>query len=175
LEVSSFKKVRDEMGLTNVVPMIPFCRTPEEGRKTLESMKEGGLVAKSLGGDCATYVMCEIPSNILLADEFLAVFDGMSIGSNDLTQLVLGLDRDSGIVAHVANENNEAVKKMIAEIIATCKEKGKYIGICGQAPSDHKDFALFLVEQGIESMSLNPDTVVATTVAIAEQESKMKK
>lgn len=175
LEVAAFKKVREEMGLSNVVPMVPFCRTPEEGRKTLESMKEGGLVAKSMGGDVLTYVMCEIPSNILLADEFLAVFDGMSIGSNDLTQLVLGLDRDSGIVAHVANEKNEAVKKMIAEIIKICKEKGKYIGICGQAPSDHKDFALFLVEHGIESMSLNPDTVVATTVAIAEQESKMGK
>lgn len=175
LEVAAFKKVREEMGLTNVVPMVPFCRTPEEGKKTLESMKEGGLVAKSQGGDVLTYVMCEIPSNILLADEFLEIFDGMSIGSNDLTQLVLGLDRDSGIVAHVANEKNEAVKKMIAEIIGKCKEKGKYIGICGQAPSDHKDFALFLVEHGIESMSLNPDTVVATTVAVAEEESKMGK
>jgi pyruvate,water dikinase len=175
LEVRALKKVREEMGLTNVIPMVPFCRTPEEGKKTLEIMKEGGVVAKSQGGNCPAYVMCEIPSNILLADEFLAVFDGMSIGSNDLTQLVLGLDRDSGIVAHVSNENNEAVKKMIAEIIAKCKEKGKYIGICGQAPSDHKDFALFLVERGIESMSLNPDTVVATTVAIAEQESKMGK
>ena len=173
LEVRAFKKVRDEMGLTNVLPMVPFCRTPEEGKKTLESMKEGGLVAKSLGGDCTTYVMCEIPSNILLADEFLSVFDGMSIGSNDLTQLVLGLDRDSGIVTHIANEKNPAVKKMIAEIIKICKEKGKYIGICGQAPSDHKDFALFLVEHGIESMSLNPDTVVATTVAVAEEEKKL--
>ncbi len=173
LEVRAMKKVREEMGLTNVVPMVPFCRTPEEGQKTLEIMKEGGLVANSLGGDCTTYVMCEIPSNILLADEFLAIFDGMSIGSNDLTQLVLGLDRDSGIVTHIANEKNEAVKKMVAEIIAKCKEKGKYIGICGQAPSDHKDFALFLVEHGIKSMSLNPDTVVSTTVAIAEKEKKL--
>jgi pyruvate,water dikinase len=173
LEVLAMRKVREDMGLSNVVPMVPFCRTPEEGRKTLEAMKEGGLVAKSLGGSCATYVMCEIPSNILLADEFLEIFDGMSIGSNDLTQLILGLDRDSGIVTHIANEKNEAVKKMIAEIIPKCKSKGKYIGICGQAPSDHKDFALFLVERGIESMSLNPDTVVATTLAIAEQESKM--
>ncbi len=173
LEVLAMKKVREDMGLSNVVPMVPFCRTPEEGRKTLEAMKDGGLVAKSLGGSCATYVMCEIPSNILLADEFLEIFDGMSIGSNDLTQLILGLDRDSGIVTHIANEKNEAVKKMIAEIIPKCKSKGKYIGICGQAPSDHKDFALFLVEHGIESMSLNPDTVVATTLAIAEQESKM--
>lgn len=173
LEVLAMRKVREEMGLSNVVPMVPFCRTPEEGRKTLEAMKDGGLVAKSLGGDCLTYVMCEIPSNILLADEFLEIFDGMSIGSNDLTQLILGLDRDSGIVTHIANEKNDAVKKMIAEIIPKCKSKGKYIGICGQAPSDHKDFALFLVEHGIESMSLNPDTVVATTLAIAEQESKM--
>ncbi len=175
LEVLAMKKVREEMGLDNVVPMVPFCRTPEEGKKTLEMMKEGGVVAKSLGGNCKTYVMCEIPSNILLADEFLEIFDGMSIGSNDLTQLVLGLDRDSGIVTHIANEKNPAVKKMISEIIAKCKSKGKYIGICGQAPSDHKDFALFLVEHGIESMSLNPDTVVATTVAVAEEESKMGK
>lgn len=175
LEVQAMKKVREEIGLKNVVPMIPFCRTPEEGKKTLEIMREGGLSSKSQGGDMPCYVMCEIPANILLADEFLNIFDGMSIGSNDLTQLVLGLDRDSGIVTHIANEKNDAVKKMIAEIIPKCKEKGKYIGICGQAPSDHKDFALFLVERGIESMSLNPDTVVATTVAIAEQESKMGK
>jgi pyruvate,water dikinase len=173
LEVAAMKKVREEMGLSNVIPMVPFCRTPEEGKQTLAIMKEGGLVAKSLGGDCVVYVMCEIPSNVLLADEFLEVFDGMSIGSNDLTQLVMGLDRDSGFVTHIANEKNPAVKKMIAEIILKCKENGKYIGICGQAPSDHKDFALFLVERGIESMSLNPDTVVATTIAIAEEERKM--
>ncbi|MBI2474715.1 MAG: phosphoenolpyruvate synthase [Candidatus Taylorbacteria bacterium] len=175
LEVQAMKKVREEIGLNNVIPMIPFCRTPEEGKKTLEIMKEGGLNPKSLGGDMPVYVMCEIPSNVLLAEEFLSVFDGMSIGSNDLTQLVLGLDRDSGIVTHIANEKNDAVKKVIAEIIPKCKEKGKYIGICGQAPSDHKDFALFLVEKGIDSMSLNPDTVVATTVAIAEEEKKLGK
>jgi len=175
LEVAAMKKVREEMGLTNVIPMVPFCRTPEEGRETIENMKEGGLTAKSQGGNCPVYVMCEIPSNVLLADEFLAVFDGMSIGSNDLTQLVLGLDRDSGIVAHVADEKNEAVKKMIAEIIAKCKERGKYIGICGQAPSDHPDFARFLVDKGIESISLNPDTIVKTTVAVAEEEKKLGK
>ena len=175
LEVRAMKKVRDEIGLTNVVPMIPFCRTPEEGKKTLEMMKEGGLAPKSLGGDVTTYVMCEIPSNILLAEEFLEIFDGMSIGSNDLTQLVLGLDRDSGIVTHIANEKNPAVKKMIAEIIKICKAKGKYIGICGQAPSDHIDFAEFLVEQGIESMSLNPDSVIKTIIAIAEVEKKLGK
>ncbi|MDE1975253.1 MAG: phosphoenolpyruvate synthase, partial [Patescibacteria group bacterium] len=149
LECQAIKKVRDGMGLTNVIPMVPFCRTPEEGKKTRDIMRSCGL-------DCPTYVMCEIPSNVLLAEEFLNVFDGMSIGSNDLTQLVLGLDRDSGIVAHVANEENPAVKKMVKEIIGICRAKKKYIGICGQAPSDHPDFARFLVEAGIESMSLNP-------------------
>ncbi|MBU6231965.1 phosphoenolpyruvate synthase [Patescibacteria group bacterium] len=168
LECQAIKKVRDGMGLTNVIPMVPFCRTPEEGRKTRDIMKSCGL-------ECPTYVMCEIPSNVLLADEFLSVFDGMSIGSNDLTQLVLGLDRDSGIVAHVANEENLAVKKMIKEIIGICKAKSKYIGICGQAPSDHPDFAKFLVEAGIESMSLNPDTVIKTTIAVAEEEKRLGK
>lgn len=177
LECRAIKKVRDDMGLVNVIPMVPFCRTPEEGIKTLEIMAEEGLVTRFMAGrthskgpHVPVYVMCEIPSNILLADEFLEVFDGMSIGSNDLTQLVLGLDRDSGIVSHVANEKNPAVKKMISEIVTKCKEKNKYIGICGQAPSDHPDFALFLVEAGIESMSLTPDTVVKTTVAVAEKE-----
>jgi pyruvate,water dikinase len=112
--------------------------------------------------------MCEIPSNILLADEYLEIFDGMSIGSNDLTQLTLGLDRDSGIVTHISNENNPSVKKLISEIIKKCKEKNKYIGICGQAPSDYPDFAKFLVGEGIESISLNPDTVIKTTLALAE-------
>ena len=129
---------------------------------------------KSQDGNVPVYVMCEIPSNILLDDEFLEIFDGMSIGSNDLTQLVLGLDRDSGIVSHVANEKNPAVKKMIGTIIKKCKEKKKYIGICGQAPSDHPDFAQFLVEAGIESISLNPDTVVKTTLAISEEEKKLR-
>jgi pyruvate,water dikinase len=162
------KKVRDEMGLVNVIPMVPFCRTPEEGRKTRDIMKSCGL-------DCTTYVMCEIPSNVLLADEFLSVFDGMSIGSNDLTQLVLGLDRDSGIVSHVGNELNPAVMKMVKEIIGICRAKSKYIGICGQAPSDHPEFARFLVEAGIESMSLNPDTVIKTTIAVAEEEKRLEK
>ena len=178
LECLAFKKVREEMGLANVIPMIPFCRTPEEGRKTLEIMAESGLVARSMAErgshrtdtPVAVYVMCEIPSNVLLVDAFLDIFDGMSIGSNDLTQLVLGIDRDSGIVRGVADENNEAVKKMIAEVITRCKERGKYIGICGQAPSDYPDFAAFLVERGIDSMSLNPDTVIATTLAVAKKE-----
>jgi len=180
LEAAAVKKVREEMGLVNVIPMVPFCRTVEEGIKTQEAMAEAGLFTKyTLRGKSAKskavtpiYVMCEIPSNVLLADDFLDIFDGMSIGSNDLTQLTLGLDRDSGIVTKIANENNAAVKRLIAEVIAKCRARKKYIGICGQAPSDYPDFALFLVEQGIESISLNPDTVVRTTVAIAKQEKK---
>lgn len=165
LECKAMKKVREEMGFTNVVPMIPFCRTPEEGKQVVAVMKEHGL-DRAQDPTLKIYVMCEIPSNILLADEFLEVFDGMSIGSNDLTQLTLGLDRDSGIVTHIANENNESVKKLIAEIIHKCKEKNKYIGICGQAPSDYPDFAKFLVAEGIESMSLNPDTVIKIIMAL---------
>jgi pyruvate,water dikinase len=168
LECKAMKKVREEMSFTNVVPMIPFCRTPEEGKQVIEVMKEHGL-DRAQDSTLKVYVMCEIPSNILLADEFLEVFDGMSIGSNDLTQLTLGLDRDSGIVTHIANENNEAVKKLIAEIIHKCKEKNKYIGICGQAPSDYPDFAKFLVSEGIESMSLNPDTVIKIIIALSEK------
>ena len=147
--------------------MIPFCRTPEEGKQVIEAMKENGL-DRALDSTLKVYVMCEIPSNILLADEFLEIFDGMSIGSNDLTQLTLGLDRDSGIVTHIANENNPSVKKLVAEIIHKCKEKGKYIGICGQAPSDYPEFAKFLVDEGIESMSLNPDTVIKIIMALGE-------
>jgi pyruvate,water dikinase len=149
--------------------MIPFCRTPEEGKQVLAVMKENGL-DREMDKDSKVYVMCEIPSNILLADEFLEIFDGMSIGSNDLTQLTLGLDRDSGIVTHIANENNEAVKKLISNIIHKCKEKNKYIGICGQAPSDYPDFAQFLVNEGIESMSLNPDTVFKIIMALSKNQ-----
>lgn len=168
LECKAMKIVREDMGLTNVIPMIPFCRTREEGQKVIEVMKEYGL-DRTKDKTLKVYVMCEIPSNILLADEFLDIFDGMSIGSNDLTQLTLGLDRDSGIVTHIANENNEAVKKLVAEIIQKCKEKGKYVGICGQAPSDYPDFAKFLVDEGIESMSLNPDTVIKIIMALGEK------
>jgi pyruvate,water dikinase len=170
LECKAMKKVREDMGFTNVVPMIPFCRTPEEGKQVIEVMKEYGL-DRAKDSTLKVYVMCEIPSNILLADDYLEIFDGMSIGSNDLTQLTLGLDRDSGIVTHIANENNPAVKKLIAEIIHKCKEKNKYIGICGQAPSDYPDFAKFLVSEGIESMSLNPDTVIKIIMALSEQKS----
>ena len=169
LECKAMKRVRKDMGFFNVVPMIPFCRTPEEGKKVIEIMAEHGLDRAS-DEKLKIYVMCEIPSNIILADEFLEIFDGMSIGSNDLAQLTLGLDRDSGIVTHIANENNPAVKKIIAEIIHKCKEKNKYIGICGQAPSDYPEFAQFLVKEGIDSMSLNPDTVIKIIMALGEKE-----
>ncbi len=187
MEVAAMKMVREEMGLTNVIPMVPFCRTVDEGIKVQETMAEAGLITnyiahakgskfKLSAKQTATpiYVMCEIPSNVLLADKFLDIFDGMSIGSNDLTQLTLGLDRDSGIVTKIANENNEAVKILIGDIIKKCRARKKYIGICGQAPSDYPDFAQFLVTRGIESISLNPDTVVSTTIAIAKEEAKMK-
>lgn len=168
LEVKALKKVRETMGLQNVVAMIPFCRTPEEGRKVVEIMAKYGLNRKK-DKNLKIYVMCEIPSNILLADEFLEIFDGMSIGSNDLTQLTLGLDRDSGIVTHIANENNPSVKKLIAEIIHKCNAKKKYIGICGQAPSDYPDFAEFLVKEGIKSISLNPDSVIKTILKLSRK------
>jgi pyruvate, water dikinase len=183
LEVAAVKKVREDMGLTNVIPMVPFCRTAEEGEKVQEAMAEAGLYTKyalrgrSAKGKAVTpiYAMCEIPSNVLSADAFLDIFDGMSIGSNDLTQLTMGLDRDSGIVAKIANEKNPAVERLIAEIIAKCRTRRKYVGICGQGPSDYPDFAEFLVSEGIESMSLNPDTVVRTTVAIAKKERQLKR
>lgn len=168
LECKAMKIVREDMGLSNVIPMIPFCRTPEEGKQVIEVMKEYGL-DRAKDESLKVYVMCEIPSNILLADEFLEIFDGMSIGSNDLTQLTLGLDRDSGIVTHIANENNPSVKKLVAQIVHKCKEKGKYIGICGQAPSDYPEFAQFLVDEGIESMSLNPDTIIKIIMALGEK------
>lgn len=171
LECLAMKHVRENMGFTNVVPMVPFCRTPEEGKQVLDAMAEHGL-SKEHDKKLKVYVMCEIPSNILLADDFLELFDGMSIGSNDLTQLTLGLDRDSGIVTHIANENNPAVKKLISEIIQKCRAKKKYIGICGQAPSDYPDFARFLVEEGIESMSLNPDTVIKIIMELGKKTRK---
>jgi pyruvate,water dikinase len=165
LECQALKRVRDDMGLTNVIPMIPFCRTPEEGRKVLAEMEKHGLKRGENGLE--VYVMCEIPSNVILADEFSQVFDGFSIGSNDLTQLTLGLDRDSSLVAHIFDERNEAVKSMIRTIIQRAKANGRKIGICGQAPSDYPEFAKFLVEQGIDSISLNPDSVLKTMLVIA--------
>jgi len=171
LECKAFLKVRNEMGLTNVKMMVPFCRTVEEGRKVLDEMKSHGLVRGENGLE--VYVMCEIPANVILADQFCEIFDGFSIGSNDLTQLTLGLDRDSELVSHIYDERNEAVKRLITQVIKTAKEKGRKIGICGQAPSDYPEFAQFLVEQGIDSISLNPDTIIATTLKIAEEEKKM--
>jgi pyruvate,water dikinase len=171
LECAAMKKVREEMGLKNVKLMIPFCRTVDEGKKVLEVMAEAGLKRGEDGLE--VYVMCEIPSNVILAEEFAAIFDGFSIGSNDLTQLILGLDRDSEIVAHLYDERNEAVKRMVADAIARVKKAGRKIGICGQAPSDYPEFAEFLVECGIDSISLNPDTVLATTLRILEVEKEL--
>jgi pyruvate,water dikinase len=168
LECAAVKKVRDEMGLKNLKLMVPFCRTVEEGRRVQAEMEKHGLRRGEDGLEL--YVMCEIPSNVILADEFAEIFDGFSIGSNDLTQLILGVDRDSEIVAPIFDERNDAVKKMIASVIAAARAKGRKIGICGQAPSDYPEFAQFLVEQGIDSISLNPDTVLKTTVAILDKE-----
>lgn len=173
LECHAMKKVRDEMGLKNLKLMVPFCRTVEEGRRVLAEMEKHGLRRGEDGLE--VYVMCEIPSNVILAAEFSEIFDGFSIGSNDLTQLILGVDRDSEVVAPIFDERNPAVKKMIASVIATARAKGRKIGICGQAPSDYPEFAQFLVEQGIDSISLNPDTVLKTTLAIVEKEQALGK
>ncbi len=169
LECAALARVRGEMGLTNMKVMIPFCRTVEEGRKVLETMERNGL--RQGENDLEVYAMCEIPSNVVLAEEFLKIFDGYSIGSNDLTQLILGLDRDSGTVAHLFDERNPAVKQMIAQAIRAAHAAKKPIGICGQAPSDFPEFAEWLVEQGIDSISLNPDTAIKTAlrVALAEE------
>ena len=168
LECRAMKKVREEMGLTNLKLMIPFCRTVEEGRRVLAEMEKNGLKRGENGLE--VYVMCEIPSNVILANEFAGIFDGFSIGSNDLTQLVLGVDRDSEIVSGIFDERNPAVKKMIADVIGVCREKKRKIGICGQAPSDYPEFTRFLIEQHIDSISLNPDTVVNATMQILEEE-----
>jgi pyruvate,water dikinase len=168
LECRAMKKVRDEMGLTNLKLMVPFCRTVAEGRLVITEMEKHGLKRGQNGLE--VYVMCEIPSNVILADEFADVFDGFSIGSNDLTQLILGVDRDSEIVAHVFDERNAAVKKMIADVIRTARAKGRKIGICGQAPSDYPEFAAFLVGEGIDSISLNPDALLKTTLKILDVE-----
>ncbi|MBC8495194.1 phosphoenolpyruvate synthase [archaeon] len=171
LECRAFLKVRNEMGLTNVEVMIPFPRTVEETKKVIDTMAEFGLKKGENG--LKVIGMCEIPSNVILAEEFLEVVDGFSIGTNDLTQLTLGVDRDSELVAHVYDERNPAVKKLVKQVIEVCNAKGKYIGICGQAPSDYLEFAEFVVECGIQTMSLNPDTVIKTTLAIAELEKKL--
>ena len=171
LECRALKRVREEMGFDNVEIMVPFVRTTDEAREVVELLSANGL---KRGGDAdpkglKVIMMCELPANALLADEFLEYFDGFSIGSNDLTQLTLGLDRDSGIVAHLFDERNAAVKKLLAMAIQACKAKGKYVGICGQGPSDHPDLAKWLMEQGIDSVSLNPDAVLETWFMLAGQ------
>ena len=168
LECEAMRIVREDMGLENVKIMIPFVRTLEEAEGVIDLLAQNGL--KRGERNLQVIMMCEVPSNAIIADQFLEHFDGFSIGSNDLTQLTLGLDRDSGLVAHTFDERNPAVKAMLSLAIKACRDKGKYVGICGQGPSDHEDLAEWLVEQGIESMSLNPDTVVSTWMKIAGKE-----
>ena len=170
LECEAIKRVRNDMGLTNIEIMIPFVRTLEEAARVIELLEEHGLKRGENG--LKVIMMCELPSNALLADEFLEYFDGFSIGSNDLTQLTLGLDRDSGLIAHLFDERNPAIKKLLEMAIQTAKAKGKYVGICGQGPSDHEDFAAWLVDQGIDSVSLNPDTVLETWLYLGEKHAK---
>jgi len=167
MECQAIKRVREVFGLDNINVMIPFCRTIEEGEKILSLMEKEGLKKGENG--LKVYVMCEIPSNVILAEKFLEIFDGMSIGSNDLTQLVLGLDRDNGDISYIGDERNEAVKKMLKEVIEICKKKNKYVGICGEAPSNYPDFAEFLIENGIESISLNPEAVIKTYLNLSKK------
>jgi pyruvate,water dikinase len=172
LECEAILKVRDEMGLTNLKLMIPFCRTIQEAEKVFETMEVFGLKRQENGLE--VYMMVEIPSNVILADQFARLFDGFSIGSNDLTQLILGLDRDSEIVSHLFDENNEAVKQMIAQAIAAAKKAGIKIGLCGQAPSDFPEFSQFLVEEGIDSISFTPDALIKGIENIAKAESNRR-
>jgi pyruvate,water dikinase len=171
LECKAILQVRNEMGFNNVKIMIPFCRTPKEGKQVVKVCNKYGLKQGQKGLEF--YVMCEIPSNVIAAEEFADIFDGFSIGSNDLTQLTLGLDRDSELVASIYDEEEDAVKRLIADVIKTAKKRKKKIGICGQGPSDRPSFAQFLVECGIDSISLNPDTVLQTKLKIAETEKKL--
>ncbi|MBU3895787.1 phosphoenolpyruvate synthase, partial [Patescibacteria group bacterium] len=164
MECVAIKRARDVFGLKNISVMVPFCRTLEEGQKVKDLMKTVGL------NDVKTYVMCEVPSNVILADKFLMMFDGFSIGSNDLTQLTLGLDRDNGDLAYIGDERNEAALEMFAEAIRVAKDREKYIGICGEGPSNYPDFAEFLVQAGIDSLSLNPNVVLKTHLLVAEKE-----
>ncbi|WP_457652347.1 phosphoenolpyruvate synthase [Rhodocaloribacter sp.] len=173
LECRAIRKARDEMGLTNISVMIPFCRTPWEAERVLAVMAENGLERGKDGLE--VYLMCEIPSNVVLAEEFARHVDGFSIGSNDLTQLTLGIDRDSDRLAYLFDERNEAVKRLIADVIRRAHVVGRHVGICGQAPSDYPDFAAFLVEAGIDSMSLNPDSFVTTKTRVAEMEQQLEK
>ncbi|MBI4053942.1 MAG: phosphoenolpyruvate synthase [Candidatus Doudnabacteria bacterium] len=173
LECRAVKKVREEMGLVNLKVMVPFCRTPEEGKKVLETMRQFGLSRGQKGLE--VYVMAEIPSNVVDAANFCKLFDGFSIGSNDLTQLALGVDRDSDLVAHIYDERNVTVTRLIAELIKVAHKYKRKVGICGQGPSDHPDFAQFLVRAGIDSISLNPDSVLKTTLKILEMEKRMRR
>jgi pyruvate,water dikinase len=168
LECRAIKRVREKMGLTNVIVMIPFCRTVEEADKCLQEMEKNGLKRHENGLEI--YVMAEIPSNIILADQFSQRFDGFSIGSNDLTQLTLGIDRDSAQLAKLFDERNEAIKRSIAVLIETAHKYNVKVGICGQAPSDYPDFAAFLVEKGIDSISLNPDSVIEIIKTVSKAE-----
>jgi len=170
LECRALKRVRNEMGFTNVEIMVPFVRTLGEASQVIDLLAKNGLKRGENG--LRIIMMCELPSNAILAEEFLEYFDGFSIGSNDLTQLTLGLDRDSGVIAHLFDERNPAVKKLLSNAIQACNKAGKYIGICGQGPSDHPDLALWLMEQGIESVSLNPDSVLETWFFLAEGQAK---
>ena len=170
LECKALKRVRDEMGLTNVEIMIPFVRTVGEAKEVIELLEKNGLKRGENG--LRVIMMCELPTNALLADEFLEYFDGFSIGSNDLTQLTLGLDRDSGIISHLFDERDPAVKKLLTMAISACRKQNKYVGICGQGPSDHPDLAFWLMEQGISSVSLNPDSVLDTWFFLAGEEVK---
>lgn len=168
LECKALKYVRDDMGLTNVKIMIPFVRTTGEAKAVIELLEKNGLKRGQNGLEII--MMCELPTNALLADEFLQYFDGFSIGSNDLTQLTLGLDRDSGIVSHLFDERDAAVKKLLGMAIEACRKQGKYVGICGQGPSDHPDLAKWLMEQGISSVSLNPDSVLDTWLFLGQEQ-----
>ena len=173
MECFAIKKVRDEMGLTNVAIMIPFVRTPEEAHNVVNLLIENDLRRGENG--LQIMMMCEIPANALIAEQFLKYFDGFSIGSNDLTQLTLGLDRDSALVAELFDERNDAVKVLLQQAIQTCRSKNKYIGICGQGPSDYPDFAAWLIDQGIQTISLNPDSIIATWQYLAEYLSDKQK
>jgi len=171
LECRAVRRVREEIGLTNVVIMIPFCRTPEEADKVLEALAKNGLIRGK--NELEVYVMCEVPSNIILAEQFAERFDGFSIGSNDLTQLILGVDRDSSDLSHLFDERHEAVKSAVGRLIQTAHQHGCKVGICGQAPSDYPEFAAFLVGEGIDSISLNPDSVIAVKQRVAEMEQSL--
>ncbi len=172
LECRALKAVRDDMGLRNVIIMVPFCRTPEEGKRVMKKLGEFGLSRKK---GCRFYVMAEVPSNIVLADRFARIFDGFSIGSNDLTQLALGIDRNSERLSHLFDERNEAVKRMISSLIKTAHKYKKKVGICGQAPSDYPEFAEFLVKEGIDSISVNPDVAVKTIFLVSRMERKLRR